>query len=107
MQQIQTLNRETELRLAMRSPKAVSVTVGKYHLPRWSLEYKEQFNEPLLKHMQADHWDEKQAWLDEQGIPYEILTHSYYSTDQDAAVVHVVLLTESENATMFALRFGR
>lgn len=104
---MQILNQQTEKRLAGRSPNTVHVTVGKYEIPRWSIEDSERFTDPLLKHLQQDRWDEKQAWLDLQGVPYETLIHSHYSQEKEAAVIHVVLLTESENATMFALRFGR
>ena len=103
---MQILNQQTEKRLARIGPDTVHVTVGKYAIARWSIEDSERFTDPLLKHMRRDGWDEKQAWLDEQGVPYEILTHSYYSMEQDVAVIHVVLLTESENATMFCLTFG-
>lgn len=103
---MQILNQQTEKRLAGRSPNAVHVTVGKYEISRWSIDDSERFTDPLLKHMLRDGWDEKQAWLDSQGVPYEILTHSYYSMEQETAVIHVVLLTESENATMFCLTFG-
>ena len=99
------LNRMTEKQLREKSPDAVSLTVGKYKIPRWSIEDTERFIDPLLQHMQADHWSEKQTWLDEQDIPYQILTHSHYDVQLNAAVIHVILLTESENATMFALRF--
>ena len=88
-----------------KSPKAVSLTVGKYAIPRWSIDDAERSTDPLWQMMQADHWSEKQTWLDEQDIPYEILTHSHYDMSLEAAVINVILLTESENATMFALRF--
>ena len=88
-----------------KSPKAVSLTVGKYAIPRWSIDDAERVTDPLWQMMQADHWSEKQTWLDEQKVPYEILTHSHYDMSLEAAVINVILLTESENATMFALRF--
>jgi hypothetical protein len=100
------VNQMTEKQLREKSPNAVHVTVGKYEISRWSIEDSERFTDPLLKHMLRDGWDEKQAWLDSQGVPYEILTHSHYSMEREAAVIHVVLLTESENATMFCLTFG-
>ena len=100
------LNDRTEKRLMEKSPKAVSLTVGKYAIPRWSIEDAERFTDPLLQHMQANHWAEKQTWLDEQDVPYEILTHSHYDLSQEAAVIHVMLLTTSENAVMFRLTFG-
>jgi hypothetical protein len=103
---MQILNQQTEKCLAGRSPNAVHVTVGKYEIPRWRIEDSERVSDPLLNYMRRDGWDEKQAWLDSQGVPHEILTHSHYSLEQEAAVIHVILLTESENATMFALRFG-
>ena len=100
------LNQMTEKQLREKSPDAVSLTVGKYAIPRWSIEDTERFIDPLLQHMQADHWSEKQTWLDEQSVPYEILTHSHYDMQLEAAVIHVVLLTTSENAVMFRLTFG-
>ena len=103
---MQILNQQTKKRLMERSPKALSVTVGKYEIPRQSIDDAERFTDPLFQHMLADHWAEKQSWLDEQDVPYEILTHSHYDMSLEAAVIHVVLLTTSENATMFALRFG-
>ena len=103
---MQILNQQTEKRLARIGPDTVSVTVGKYEISRCSIEDSERLTDPLLNHMRRDGWDEKQAWLDSQGVPYEILTHSHYSVAQEAAVIHVVLLTESENATMFCLTFG-
>ena len=99
------LNDRTEKRLMEKSPKAVSLTVGKYAIPRWSIDDAERVTDPLWQMMQADHWSEKQTWLDEQKVPYEILTHSHYDMSLEAAVINVILLTESENATMFALRF--
>jgi len=103
---MQILNQQTKKRLMERSPKALSVTVGKYEIPRRSIDDAERFTDPLFQHMLADHWAEKQSWLDEQDVPYEILTHSHYDMSLEAAVINVILLTESENATMFALRFG-
>ena len=103
---MQILNQQTEKRLARISPNTVHVTVGKYEIPRFKLEDSKQFTDPLIQIMREDRWDEKQAWLDSQGVPYEILTHSYYSLEQEAAVIHVILLTESENAVMFRLTFG-
>ena len=103
---MQILNQQTKKRLMERSPNAVHVTVGRYEIPRWSIEDSERFTDPLLKHMQQDGWDEKQAWLDSQGIPYETLIHSHYDLSQEAAVIHVMLLTTSENAVMFRLTFG-
>jgi uncharacterized protein YhjY with autotransporter beta-barrel domain len=100
------LNDRTEKRLMEKSPKAVSLTVGKYAIPRWSIDDAERVTDPLWQMMQADHWAEKQTWLDEQSVPYEILTHSHHDVQLNAAVIHVVLLTTSENAVMFRLTFG-
>ena len=103
---MEMMNQVTEKHLAGRSPNAVHVTVGKYEISRWRIEDSEQFTDPLLNYMRRDGWDEKQAWLDEQDVPHEILTHSYYSMEQEVAVIHVMLLTTSENAVMFRLTFG-
>ena len=100
------LNQMTEKQLREKSPDAVSLTVGKYAIPRWNLDDSERLTDPMWQMMQANHWAEKQTWLDEQDVPYEILTHSHYDLSQEAAVIHVMLLTTSENAVMFRLTFG-
>jgi hypothetical protein len=105
LEQMKMLNRMTEKQLREKSPDAVSLTVGKYEILLFNLHGVERFTDPLWQMMQADHWSEKQTWLDEQDIPYQILTHSHHDVQLNAVVIHVILLTESENATMFALRF--
>jgi len=100
------LNQMTEKQLREKSPDAVSLTVGKYEILLFNLDGAERFTDPLWQMMQADHWSEKQTWLDEQSVPYQILTHSHYDMQLEAAVIHVVLLTTSENAVMFRLTFG-
>lgn len=103
---MQATNQDTEKRLARIGPNTVHITVGKYEISRWSIEDSERFTDPLLKHMLRDGWDEKQAWLDSQGVPYEILTHSHLELSGDSVAVKVILLTTSENAVMFRLTFG-
>jgi hypothetical protein len=56
--------------------------------------------------MNDDGWQEKSRWLDDQGIPYKILTHSHLELESDSVAVKVILLTTSENAVMFRLTFG-
>lgn len=103
------LNEIAEREMSGMAANTVAIEIGNYFIERFeigNLKPHEHLTDPLWQKLVADGWEEKSMWLQSQDAPYKIVMPTLKHYEHNGVRVRVILVTTSENATMFRLTFG-
>ena len=103
------LNRIAEQEISRMAANTVAIEIGNYLIERLdidNLKKHEHLTDPLWQRLVADGWEEKSRWLQSQDAPHKIVMPTHNHWEENGVRVKIILITTSENATMFRLTFG-